>query len=123
METLSEKAILSELAARFTEPAKYKIKAYQLTALMYIDHILTLVVSKYLFIKVKLVEKKANLNLVRFQQSQVKLLLETLVAKDKLKTSSLVLIKHIKHKTKKGFGMINLFSYLLFFLLLNIEKF
>jgi hypothetical protein len=108
METLSEKAILRELTARFTEPAKYKIKAYQLTALMYIDHILTLVVGKYLFIKVKLVEKKANLNLVRFQQAQIKLLVDALTAKENLKTSSTVLIKHIKHKTKKGFRMINL---------------
>ena len=66
--TAEEKYILHEIIKRFTEPVKYKIKFYQIAALMYIDRILTL-----FFIKLEeLQPTKTNLKIIKFQ-SQIKL--------------------------------------------------
>ena len=45
MESAMEKPILAEILARFTEPAKYKIKLYQITVLMVLEQLMTLFIS------------------------------------------------------------------------------
>ncbi len=73
METISGKSIASELINRITEPAKYKLRFYQIAVLLFIDHMLSLVISKYMYLRVKIEEKKINLKLDKLHQSQVKI--------------------------------------------------
>jgi hypothetical protein len=100
METINDRTILSEIMHRFTEPAKYKIKFYQIAVLMYIDQILTLVINKYMFYKFKIEEKKPNLKIIKFQQSQIKL---DLFSNENFKRSS-ALISRLKQNAVNEFG-------------------
>ena len=98
METVGQKAFLNELIKRFTEPAKSRLKLYQLSILIYMDHILAIVISKYMLFRVKLEEKKSNLSLHRMSQSQITI---DLVSKEKIQ-KSLVLVKE---KATTSFGI------------------
>lgn len=88
----SDRTLLREIVNRFTEPAKYKIKFYQIAVLMYIDQLLTLLINKYMFFRVAIEEKKTNLKIANFEQTQIKLdifskenVKRTLILVDKLK--------------------------------------
>ena len=105
METVNDRTILSEIMHRFTEPAKYKIKFYQIAVLMYIDQILTLVINKYMFYKFKIEEKKPNLKIIKFQQSQIKL---DIFSNENYKRSS-ALISKLKQNAISEFGNLFLF--------------
>ena len=96
METGHEKVILSELINKLTEPAKFKIKAYQLVVLMYIDQILTMMINKYMFLKVSVNEAKASFRSTHLQQSRLKLA--------RMSQKSLVIVNQLKMKTSTSFG-------------------
>lgn len=103
METASERAMLREIVSKIAEPAKYKIKVYQIAVLMYIDHIFTLVINKYMFFRVN-IEQKTNQKILLFQQTQLKLDL-----KPKLNENLKVIVDRLNHQAKHGFGK-NYFS-------------
>lgn len=66
------KLLLSTLKLQLIEPLRYKLKFYQVAILLYIDDLLTLVNSKYDFLKEKLAEQKIKLKILKFEQSQFK---------------------------------------------------
>lgn len=96
----SDRTLLKEIVNRFTEPAKYKIKFYQIAVLMYIDHILTLLINKYMFFRVAIEEKKTNLKIASFEQSQIKL---DVFSKENLKRT-LILVDKLKVEAHMKFG-------------------
>lgn len=96
----SDRTLLKEIFNRFTEPAKYKIKLYQIAVLMYIDQLLTLLINKYMFFRVAIEEKKTNLKITSFEQSQIKL---DLFSKENIKRT-LVLVEKIKSEAHVKFG-------------------
>lgn len=99
METVGHKAFVNELIKRLTEPAKSRLKLYQISFLIYMDHILELVINKYMLFRVKLDKKKSDLALHRMSQSQLKL---DIVSKENIH-KSLVLVKK---KATSSFGKI-----------------
>lgn len=102
MEAVSnDRTLLKEILNRFAEPAKYKIKFYQIAVLMYIDQILTLLINKYMFFRVAIEEKKTNLKIAKFEQTQIKL---DLFSKENLKRT-LILIDKIKLEANSKFGL------------------
>lgn len=102
MEAVSSdsRTLLKEVLNRFTEPAKYKIKFYQIAVLMYIDHILTLLINKYMFFRVIIEEKKTNLKIAKFEQSQIRL---DLFSEENFKRT-LILIDKLKLEANSKFG-------------------
>ena len=105
METVHEKAILSELINKFTEPAKYKIKAYQLIVLMYIDQMLTVVINKYMRLKVSVNEAKASFGTTHLQQSRLKLA--------RMSQKSFIIVNQLKVTTSTSFGKLTFFHFIL----------
>ena len=116
METFySQRAILADILAKFTEPAKYKIKFYQLAIFMCIETIISLFLSKYVLLRLKLEEKKKTL----IEQSQLP---SSLISKfdlfnNKNIQKSFMLIKDFKLKVKNGFGKSS-FLYFIFFIII-----
>lgn len=100
METVAQKTILNEIIERFAEPAKSRFKLYHLAILIYMDHILELVISKYMFFRVKFVEKKTTLT--RMKKSQLNL---DLLSKEKLQESIVL----VKAKARHSFGKFRYF--------------
>lgn len=118
METVSnDRTLFREVLNRFAEPAKYKLKFYQIAVLMYIDHILTMVINKYMFFRVKIEEKKTNLKVIKFEQTQIRL---DIFSRENLKRT-LILIEKLKLETKNAFG-ICLFICFFFYLLLYVDE-
>ena len=58
METGYEKTLKNEIFDRFADPVKFKLKFYQIIILMYVDQIVSLVVSKYLILRILMKENK-----------------------------------------------------------------
>lgn len=111
METVSnDRTLFREVLNRFAEPAKYKLKFYQIAVLMYIDHILTMVINKYMFFRVKIEEKKTNLKVIKFEQTQIRL---DIFSRENLKRT-LILIEKLKLETKNAFGICFFFYLLLY---------
>lgn len=73
MESISGKSLISEIISRITEPAKYKLRLYQIAVLLFIDRVLSMVISKYMYLRVKIEEKKIDLKLDKLHQSEVKI--------------------------------------------------
>ena len=73
---------------RFTVPVKYKLKFYQIAIMLFIDQIIALITSKYLFIRVVIEENKPNFR----PQQQIEISFE------KYKTSFLQLTQQFKTK-------------------------
>ena len=96
----SDRTLLKEIFNRFTEPAKYKIKLYQIAVLMYIDQLLTLLINKYMFFRVAIEEKKTNLKIANFEQTQIKL---DLFSKENVKRT-LVLVDKLKIEANRKFS-------------------
>ncbi|CAF0914642.1 unnamed protein product [Brachionus calyciflorus] len=96
METVGQKAILNELFKRLTEPAKSRIKLYQIAILIYMDQILNLVINKFMFFRVKIEEKKSNLSLSKMRQSQIKL---DILSKERIQQS----LDLVHAKARKSF--------------------
>ena len=67
-------AIINSILLRLIEPLKYKIKFYQVVILLHIDQLLIRINSKYDFMKEKLTEQKIKLKVLKFKQSQFKVL-------------------------------------------------
>lgn len=105
MEAVTDKDIFNEIISRFTEPAKYKIKFYQIAVLMYIDQILTLLINKYMFFRVKIEEQKTNLKIIQFQHAQELLKAENL-------KKSLILVEKLNDTAKNSFGEFFIHLYL-----------
>lgn len=106
--TEEERAILNEIIYRFTEPVKYKIKFYQLAVLMYIDHILSLFMNKYMFFRVKIEEKKVSLKLIQFQRQAAQIKLDIL-SKENIERTRLLVYK-LNLKAEYGFSKFLLFE-------------
>lgn len=81
MESISSKSLVTEIVTRITEPAKYKLRFYQIAILLLIDRFLSLAISKYMYLRVKIEEKKLDLKLYKLHQSQTKIE-QLLVTKD-----------------------------------------
>lgn len=95
MESISGKSLVSEIVSRITEPAKYKLRFYQIAVLLFIDRLLSMVISKYMYLRVKIEEKKIDLKLDKLHQSQVKI---DLLTKDIVEICS-----NVKTKLTNGF--------------------
>lgn len=67
-------AIINSILLRLIEPLKYKIKFYQVVILLHIDQLLIRINSKYDFMKEKLTEQKIKLKVLKFKQSQFRVL-------------------------------------------------
>lgn len=65
--------IYNLILLRLIEPIHYKIKFYNVAILLYIDRILSLLNTKYDFLKVKLNEQKSKLKILKSEQLQIKL--------------------------------------------------
>jgi hypothetical protein len=96
----NEKAILKEIFYRLTNPIKYKIKLYQLAVLVYIDHIISLFVNKFMFFRVKIEEKKTSFKIMKFHKSQLKL---EIFSTENLERTRLI-FDHLNNKAKLSFG-------------------
>jgi hypothetical protein len=90
--TAEERHILNEIILRFSEPVRYKIKFYQIAVLMYIDHVLSLFINKYMYFRVKMekLPEQTNLKILKFRETQMRL---DLFSKKNLERTRLLVYK------------------------------
>ena len=101
----NQRVMVFDLISKFTEPAKYKIRFYQLVVAMCIETLLSLFISKYVIFRLKIEEKKNQLN-YHFNIQQTLLLLATrldLLASQTLQ-KSFMLVNGLKARLANGFG-------------------